>query len=113
RHEIPARLLKLGITERAVMAHGGRELDTLADLHALGVLLSLRGFGAGYSSLAQLKRLPVAELKIDPAFTRNLLHDDNDAAIVGSVIHLAHNLGWTVVGEAIDVPALAERLAAI
>ncbi|HVA24955.1 MAG TPA: EAL domain-containing protein [Chloroflexota bacterium] len=110
RHDVPPRLLKLELTERTVMAHGGRELDTLTDLSALGVVLGINGFGAGYSSLAQLKQLPIAQLTIDQSFTRNVLDDEKDAAIVRSIIDLGHNLGMTVIAEGIDDPTLADKV---
>lgn len=113
RHNVPARLLKLELAERTVMAHGGRELSTLADLTALGVALSIYGFGAGYSSLAQLRNLPISELKIDRSFTRNMLADDKDVAIVRSIIDLGHNLGLGVVADGVDTAMLAERLATL
>jgi predicted signal transduction protein with EAL and GGDEF domain len=111
RHDIPPRLLKLELAERTVMEHGGRELETLADLSSLGVVLCINGFGAGYSSLALLKRLPVAELKIDRSFTRNLLDDERDAAMVRAIVDLGHNLGMSVAADGIDDGPLAEKVA--
>jgi diguanylate cyclase (GGDEF)-like protein/PAS domain S-box-containing protein len=111
RHEVPARLLKLEFAERAVMAHGGRELATLGDLRSLGVVLSISNFGAGYSSLAQLKVLPVSELKIDGSFTRSLLAGERDAAIVRSIIDLGHNLGMQVMADGVEDAAVAEKAA--
>ena len=111
QQDVPARLLKLELAERTVMAHGGRELENLAELSALGVALTIYGFGAGFSSLAQLKQLPISELKIDRSFTRNVLADHRDVAIVRSIVDLGHNLGLSVVAEGVDSAALAEKVA--
>ena len=94
--------LTIEITETAVMADTGRSLDTLARLSALGVRLSIDDFGAGYSSLAYLRRLPVNELKIDRMFVADMLGNASSDAIVGSVIQLGHSLGLSLVAEGVE-----------
>ena len=64
--------------------------------------ISIDDYGTGYSSLAQLKQLPVHELKIDKSFIQHLEHDDDDQIIVRSTIELAHNMGLHVVAEGIE-----------
>jgi diguanylate cyclase (GGDEF)-like protein/PAS domain S-box-containing protein len=110
RHEVPARLLKLDIAERTVMAHGDRDLDTLLELSSLGVTLGINRFGAGYSSLAQLKTLPAGELTLDESLVHGVTRDDKDAALVRSLVDLGHNLGLTVMAEGVADAAVAERL---
>jgi diguanylate cyclase (GGDEF)-like protein/PAS domain S-box-containing protein len=108
--DLPARLLKLEITESTVMAHSGRARETLDRLSSLGVDLIVDDFGTGYSSFAYLKHLPVAELKIDQAFIRDMLIDEKDAAIVRSIVELAHNLQMRVVAEGIEDEAVWRQL---
>ncbi|MBV9282774.1 MAG: EAL domain-containing protein [Chloroflexi bacterium] len=92
-------LLHMELTESSLMADPDWATSTLQPLHALGIRISIDDFGTGYSSLARLKHLPVDEIKIDRTFVQNMVHDRDDAAIVQSVVDLAHNLGLTVVAE--------------
>ena len=69
-------------------------------------------FGTGYSSLALLRQLPVRTLKIDLSFVRTIEDDDQDAAMVMSIIDLGHNLGLEVVAEGVESEAIWRLLAA-
>ncbi len=97
-------LLRIEITEGAAMADVGLTIDVLTQLRNSGVQLAIDDFGTGHSSLAQLKRLPLDQLKIDKSFIHDLTLNDNDAAIVRSTIDLGHTLGLTVVAEGIEDP---------
>jgi diguanylate cyclase (GGDEF)-like protein len=110
KYKLPASRLELEITESSIMTDPTRALRNLDALHELGVHLAIDDFGTGYSSLAYLKRLPVQTLKIDNSFVRNMLEDLQDELIVNSTIHLAHNLGLTVVAEGVENEALLARL---
>ncbi len=94
--------VQLEITEGAFMADPRRVLVTLHRLDKLGVALSLDDFGTGYSSLQHLRRLPLAEVKIDRSFVLGMASDPDDAAVVGSIIHLARALGLRVVAEGVE-----------
>jgi len=110
KYQLPASRLELEITESSIMTDPNRALRNLDALHELGVHLAIDDFGTGYSSLAYLKRLPVQTLKIDNSFVCNMLEDLQDELIVNSTIHLAHNLGLTVVAEGVENEALLVRL---
>jgi diguanylate cyclase len=94
--------VQLEITEGALMADTRRVLVTLHRLDRLGVALSLDDFGTGYSSLQHLRRLPLAEVKIDRSFVLGMTSDPDDAAVVGSIIDLARALGLRVVAEGVE-----------
>jgi diguanylate cyclase (GGDEF)-like protein len=95
-------LLKLEITESAVMTDAETAVAKLWRLKELGLGLAIDDFGTGYSSLAYLRRFPVDALKIDRAFISGLNRDAGDVAIVEAVIGLAHTLGLQVVAEGIE-----------
>ena len=109
-HDLPADLLRLEMTETAVMTNPALAMSTLTGLHELGIRLSIDDYGTGYSSMAYLNRLPVDELKVDRSFVLNMLDNDNDAVLVRSAIDLGHNLGLTVVAEGVEK---AEHVAAL
>ncbi len=103
-HRIPAEMLALEVTESAIMLEPKRARRILGELHALGVRLSIDDFGAGYTSLGQLKDLPVTELKVDKSFVLTMQTDPSNAIIVHSVVALGHSLGLSVVAEGVETP---------
>ncbi len=112
-HDLPAQALKLEITEHVLMADPGRMTHALESIGRLGVDLSLDDFGTGYSSLVHLKRLPVSELKVDRSFVQRMTSDPDDAAIVRSIVDLAHSLGLRVVAEGVETIESWHALAAL
>lgn len=98
---IDPRLLDLEITETMTM-DVEYTINTLRQLHEIGVQISIDDFGSGYSSLNYLKRFSIDRLKIDQSFVRDILSDTNDADIVGTIIAMAHNLGLEVVAEGVE-----------
>lgn len=110
RYGIPPAMLDVEITESSLMENVGRVQGRLAELKALGTTLSLDDFGTGYSSLAYLKQFPIDKLKIDQAFIGGLPHDGADAAIVRTVITLAHELKMTVAAEGVATAEQAQFL---
>jgi EAL domain-containing protein (putative c-di-GMP-specific phosphodiesterase class I) len=102
--------LKLELTERLLLRDIEGTTRKMAELKRHGVRFSLDDFGTGYSSLTYLKRLPLDELKIDQGFVQGAPANDNDAAIVRSIISLAGSLGLSVVAEGVETEAHREFL---
>lgn len=98
----PSSTLTLELTESAIMSNPAQAMSTFSHLHAMGVRLSIDDFGTGYSSLTHLKKLPLHEIKIDKSFVIDMLTDNSNAAIVQTMISLAHNLGIVVVAEGVE-----------
>ncbi|MDO6762423.1 EAL domain-containing protein [Agarivorans sp. 1_MG-2023] len=100
--QLRAESFTLEVTESALVDDPETAIALLARFKERGFKLSIDDYGTGYSSLAQLKRLPVHELKIDKSFVQKLAIDADDAIIVKSTIELAHNMGLSVVAEGIE-----------
>jgi diguanylate cyclase (GGDEF)-like protein/PAS domain S-box-containing protein len=107
---VEPRFLKLEITESSILADPEHALAILWLLQGMGVRLSLDDFGTGYSSLTHLRQLPVDEIKIDKSFVLEMMGNNADAAIVRTVIDLAHNLGKQVCAEGVENEATWAKL---
>jgi diguanylate cyclase (GGDEF)-like protein len=94
--------LVLEITEATLMQDIDRARELLTSLNDAGVTIAIDDFGTGYSSLSYLKRLPINTLKIDQSFVTDVAFDQQDIAIVRSIIDLGHNLGFKVVAEGVE-----------
>lgn len=95
-------LLELELTESAVMKNAEQAVDTLSKMKSMGVKLSIDDFGTGFSSLNYLKRFPLDTLKIDRSFVQFLTTNKDDAAIVKTIIVMAHSLNFKVIAEGVE-----------
>ncbi|CAN7731117.1 EAL domain-containing protein [Variovorax paradoxus] len=106
------RLLELELTESLVMEDLDKALQSMKALRAMGVQLSIDDFGTGYSSLSALKRFPIARLKIDQSFVRDIPGDEEDKAIAKTIIALGHELNLKVIAEGVETEQQLEFLRA-
>jgi len=97
--DLEAERLELEITESMIMEDTNATIKILQQLYDMGVHLSIDDFGTGYSSLAYLKRMPIGTLKIDRSFVKDITTDSNDAAVVQTIIAMAHTLKLNVIAE--------------
>jgi len=113
RWNVPARMLRVEITEGALLTDPIHAQDVLKRLERIGVTAALDDFGTGYSSLGYLKQFPVHELKIDRSLVTDIMLEPRDRTIVRSTIDLGHSLGLVVVAEGVedaDTLTLLDRL---
>ena len=111
---LPAEALELEITENVALGHDQAIIESLRILRARGVGLAFDDFGTGYASLSYLTRYPLTRIKIDRSFVQKIgeTSTPKDAAIVRSIIVMAHNLGLEVTAEGVDTLAQAAFLQA-
>jgi diguanylate cyclase (GGDEF)-like protein/PAS domain S-box-containing protein len=99
---IKPSLLKLELTESLVLDNVEDSIRKMNELKDLGIKFAMDDFGTGYSSLSYLSRLPIDQLKIDQSFVRDITTDQNDAAIVQTIISMALSLGMEVIAEGVE-----------
>jgi diguanylate cyclase (GGDEF)-like protein len=109
---LPGEGLEIEVTEGSLMLNGSEALASLLEIAAMGVRIAVDDFGAGYSSLARLKRFPIGTLKIDRSFIQHLTTDESDAAIVRAIIAMAKSLHVTTVAEGVETEAQLASLKA-
>lgn len=105
RYAVAPRLLEIEITESALLSGFDWVLEKLHRLRALGLSIALDDFGTGYSSLSYLQKLPITTLKIDRSFVDNAANLPRQAAMLGSIVRMADELGLTTVAEGVETPA--------
>jgi EAL domain-containing protein (putative c-di-GMP-specific phosphodiesterase class I) len=99
---VKASDITLEITESAIMDNPSSTASMLEQLAILGIYTAIDDFGTGHSSLSYLKTFPIRTLKIDRSFIRDIPEDENDLAIVHSILSLGKSLGLSVVAEGVE-----------
>lgn len=111
-NELEPRRLTLEVTESSIMEDLRHAVSVLECISDIGVRVSMDDFGTGHSSLAQLRNIPLDELKIDKSFVMNLSADPVNESIVETTVQLAHSMGLTVVAEGVEDEDCLRRIAA-
>jgi diguanylate cyclase (GGDEF)-like protein len=107
---VPANGLTFELTETAAVSNLEHAQRLMARLTDYGCKFALDDFGTGLSSLAHLKALNFAVLKIDGSFIRDILHNERSDSLVRAVTQLAHGLGMETVAEYVETPEICMRL---
>ncbi|MDP1725058.1 MAG: EAL domain-containing protein [Alphaproteobacteria bacterium] len=101
-YDFPAGLLKIEITESAIMDDLAQTNWVLDQIKELGVSLCIDDFGTGYSSFSYLHKFPFDYLKIDHSFTHNMMKNEKTYSLIRGIVSLSHDLGLLVVAEGIE-----------
>lgn len=111
RHpNVSPAMLKLEVLESAAMHDVQAALQNMSRCLTLGVSFSIDDFGTGFSSLTHLRQLPVSLIKIDQSFVRDMLSDQDDMAIVESVIYMANRFKRPMLAEGVETLDHAQAL---
>jgi len=112
RHGVPPELLEVEITETALVADPSRVVPVLKRLGSIGVKVAIDDFGIGNTSIAQLRDLPVDELKIDRLFVSDLRDGGRAGSevVVQAMVDLAHSFDLRVVAEGVEDQETATAL---
>jgi diguanylate cyclase (GGDEF)-like protein len=110
RSRLPAHRLCLELTESAVLGDLDVAGSRLGLLRRRGVQVALDDFGTGWSSLGQLRRLPVDRLKVDRSFVEALGRDGGATAVISAIVALARGLGMRVTAEGVETEDQFARL---
>jgi EAL domain-containing protein (putative c-di-GMP-specific phosphodiesterase class I) len=110
QYGVSMQSLELEVTEGMLIEDIEKAMATLGELRELGFHISIDDFGTGYSSLSYLKQLPIHKLKIDQSFVHNCANDPVDAALVKSIISMAHNLKLLCIAEGVETREQLEFL---
>ena len=108
--DVPAHLVELEILETSALEDMVHVSQIMHACKSLGVRFALDDFGTGYSSLSYLRKLPIDILKIDQSFICNLLHDNDDLAIVEAIVGLSKAFDLSVIAEGVETQEHAELL---
>ncbi|GAB5415317.1 MAG: bifunctional diguanylate cyclase/phosphodiesterase [Congregibacter sp.] len=110
---LPPSAIVLEVTETAMMADAETARKNLLRAEQAGIRVSIDDYGTGFSSLAQLRTLPVKELKLDRSLVENIDTELGDRLIVQSTIDMAHHLNLEVVAEGVETLEVLEELVAL
>ena len=110
RHDFPPSALQLEITESLLLFDFEQAEQRLSQFRTRGVRIALDDFGAGYSSLSYIRRLPLDVIKIDRSFARDISDDRQSEAVVRAIVQLAQALELQIVAEGIETESQAERM---
>jgi EAL domain-containing protein (putative c-di-GMP-specific phosphodiesterase class I) len=109
-HNVPAGALIVEVAESSILCGQPNAAEALNHIKAMGIRVSMDGFGTGHSSVLSLLRMPYAELKIDRSFVAASGTDPDAWKLIRSTVSLARELGMSVVAEGIETEDISDRL---
>ncbi len=113
QYSLDHKLLKLEITETALISNFDKAKQVIDRLNDIGIDFIIDDFGTGYSSLSYLKQLPFSALKIDKSFVKDILTDPEDEKLIRAIIHTAEQFDYDIIAEGIEEEGQRALLQAI
>jgi diguanylate cyclase len=102
RTGLSPHLLQIELTESVMVGSMRLSIEKMKKLQGLGVSLAIDDFGTGYSSLSYLPELPVNAIKIDRSFLKNINPDSQTAAMIRSIVGMAHTMNMVAIVEGVE-----------
>lgn len=112
-HGISPSLIEIELTENAVLKDIKQSAQKIQDLKRMGFSVTIDDLGTGQSSIAYLQKLPVDGVKIDDTFVHDMVESEFAAAIVESMIRIAHTKQLRIIAEGVESEAICNRLRAL
>lgn len=113
KYEVPAKYLRVEITESTVVGGIKQVNKIIEQLHECGYLVEMDDFGSGYSSLNVLKDISFDIIKLDMMFLREETESNRGGIIVSAVMRMAKWLGMPVIAEGVETVKQADFLRSI
>jgi len=110
QYQLPPEHIEFELTEAVAMKNPEYSALRMQELSAARIKVSIDDFGTGYSSLSYLKRFDIHTIKIDRSFVKDIVHNNDDQAIVNAIIYMAHQLGMRTVAEGVETQAQLDYL---
>ena len=107
-YDLRPEQIELEITESVFFQDADRLIDMIKRLKAVGFVISMDDFGAGYSTLNFMKSLPVDIIKIDGGFFMKNKMDDKNKAVISAIMQLSNNLNFKTVSEGVETDEQVE-----
>lgn len=113
KYDVPARLIRVEITESAIMGSSEYVNSVVKRLHASGYVVEMDDFGSGYSSLNVLKDIDLDVIKLDMRFLSKTNQSGRGGTILSSVVRMAKWMNLPVIAEGVETAAQADFLRSI
>ena len=113
KFELPGGNFELEINEAVLLENNEHIHAVVRRIKAQGLTVALDNFGAGHSSLGQLRRYPIDKIKIDRSFVAELGVDPEADAVISAMIKLAEAFELKITAEGVETEAQWQRLRAL
>ncbi len=106
-------MITIEVTEAALVSDVEQTISALRTMGRAGFLLEIDDFGAGYSSLNTLRKLPVNILKINKMLIDEIGRQDDALRVISAIVGMAHALGLKVAADGVETKQQLQALAGL